>query len=75
MAIVSKEILDKAFENEAFKSQVFDSLYFGVGFVDVGVGGVKHVRLEDVFISCYQSKLNEWKAKSAELKLATSLEF
>tara|TARA_Y100000310_G_C20147651_1_gene563216 strand:- start:144 stop:371 length:228 start_codon:yes stop_codon:yes gene_type:complete len=75
MANANKELLDKAFDNPQFKKQIFDVMMFGAGFVELGFNGVKHLTLNDVLISCYESLLRDHKEKDLELVLSNQLEF
>jgi hypothetical protein len=75
MANASKEVLDKAFENLEFEKQVFDVMMFGSGFIELGFNGVKHLTLNDVLVSCYESLLQDHKEKDLELILSNQLEF
>lgn len=75
MAIASKEVLDRAFQNDDFKRAAFDSVTFGKGFIELSVRGVKHLRLDDVIFSCYQHCINTYKTQPEELRYSTSLEF
>ena len=73
MAIATKETLAR-FSKE-FEKQMFDTVAFGTGFITLGIGNVKHIKFEDVFISCYQSLLNKYESQSNELRLCNNLEF
>ncbi len=75
MAIASREVLDRAFQNDDFKRAVFDSITFGKGFIELGVGSVKYLRLDDVIVSYYQYCINTYKAQPEDLRRSTNLEF
>ena len=75
MAIASKETLEAAFKHDEFKRAVFDQCVFGKGFIEFGLRGVKHLRIEDVITPWYQSAISTYKAQSHELRHATQLEF
>tara|TARA_R110000803_G_scaffold95395_5_gene163385 strand:+ start:1739 stop:1960 length:222 start_codon:yes stop_codon:yes gene_type:complete len=73
MAIATKETLEKF--SSVFESQMLDTVIFGKGFISIGCNGVEHIRFKDVFISCYQSLLNNYNKESKELTHSNSLEF